>query len=117
QQAWVDVPPGRAMLGVNRGDVPFSWDNERNAHTVDVPAFRMQQHDVSNAEYLAFVEAGGYRDARWWRADDWAWVQAEGLAHPTFWQHDAGEWYWRGMFDVVPLPTAWPVYVSQAEAH
>lgn len=116
RQAWIDVPAGRVTLGVDRGDVPFSWDNERNAHAVDVPAFRIQQHDVTNADYMAFVEAGGYRDARWWRADDWAWVQSEGLSHPTFWQQDGGAWVWRGMFDEVALPASWPVYVSQAEA-
>lgn len=114
---WIDVPAGRATLGVNRGDVPFSWDNERQAHVVEVPAFRMQQHDVTNAAYLEFVEAGGYRDPQWWRPADWAWVQEEGLAFPVFWEREDDAWYWRGQFDRLPLPLAWPVYVSQAEAH
>jgi formylglycine-generating enzyme required for sulfatase activity len=43
-------------------------------------------------------------------------VQKEGIRHPLFWQHERGNWQWRGMFDVVPLPLAWPVYVSYAEA-
>ncbi len=116
ENPWIEVPAGRATLGVDRGDVAFSWDNERRAHGVDVPAFRMQQHDVTNAAYLEFVEAGGYRDATWWRPEDWAWVQSEGLAWPTFWEREADTWYWRGQFDRLPLPPAWPVYVSQAEA-
>lgn len=116
-QAWIDIPAGRATLGVDRGAVPFSWDNERNAHVVEVPAFRIEQQNVTNAAYLAFVEAGGYTQPQWWRDDDWAWVQREGLRHPTFWLHEDGQWLWRGMFDVLPLPPAWPVYVSQAEAH
>lgn len=113
---WIDVPAGRASLGVGRGDIPFSWDNERDAHSVEVDAFRIQQHDVTNAAFLEFVEAGGYRESRWWRPDDWAWVQAEGLTHPTFWEREGDGWAWRGQFDRLPLPAAWPVYVSQAEA-
>ncbi len=115
-QAWCEVPAGRVTLGVDRGARPFSWDNERRAHEVEVPAFRIEQHDVTNAAYLAFVEAGGYEDAQWWRPEDFAWLQAEHVRHPAFWERDGGTWYWRGMFDVLPLPLAWPVYVSQAEA-
>lgn len=115
-QAWIDVPAGRANLGVDRGDVPFAWDNEIPAVAENVPAFRIQQHDVTNADYLEFVEAGGYADARWWRSADWAWIQAEGMRHPLFWQRDGDRWRWRGMFDLITLPAAWPVWVSQAEA-
>lgn len=115
-QTWIDVPAGRATLGVNRGDVPFAWDNEMPGFAEDVPAFRIQQHDVTNADYLEFVEAGGYADARWWRSEDWAWIQAEGVTNPLFWERDGEGWLWRGMFDRVALPAAWPVWVSQAEA-
>src|SRR5690606_16448654 len=112
---WVDVPAGRITLGVRRGDVPFSWDNGRDARVVEVPAFRMQQHDVTNGAYLEFVEAGGYRDPRWWRPEDWGWIQKEGRESPMFWEREGDAWYWRGQFDRLPLPLAWPVYVSQAE--
>jgi formylglycine-generating enzyme required for sulfatase activity len=71
---------------------------------------------VTNAAFLEFVEAGGYDEPRWWRAADWAWVRSEGVRHPLFWERHGGTWYWRGMFDLVPLPPAWPVYVSHAEA-
>ncbi|MEZ5317107.1 MAG: SUMF1/EgtB/PvdO family nonheme iron enzyme [Vicinamibacterales bacterium] len=117
-QAWVDVPAGRATLGVDRGAVPFAWDNERPAYAVDVPGFAIQRHNVTNADFLEFVEAGGYANAGWWRPEDWAWRESEGLTHPMFWErHADGTWAWRGMFDRVSLPGAWPVYVSQAEAH
>ena len=65
---------------------------------------------------MDFVDAGGYRDPRWWTDADWSWVQAEALAHPLFWERDGDRWWWRGLFDRVPLPEHWPVYVSQAEA-
>src|SRR5262249_40262439 len=71
---------------------------------------------VTNDRFLEFVEAGGYRDPQWWRADDWNWVQREHISHPLFWERASGRWLWRGMFELLDLPAAWPVYVSQAEA-
>jgi ergothioneine biosynthesis protein EgtB len=112
----VEIPPGMATLGTGEEDAPFGWDNERGVHQVRVPGFAIDRHDVTNAQFMAFVEAGGYRDERWWRPDDWAWIVESRTAHPRFWEHEAGVWYWRGMFDRVPLPPRWPVYVTWAEA-
>jgi ergothioneine biosynthesis protein EgtB len=113
---WCAVPAGRAVLGVSREETAFAWDNERPARSVDVPAFSVDRHDVTNAEFMAFVESGGYSTERWWRREDWAWVQQQRLSHPLFWERHDGTWYWRGMFELIPLPPSWPVYVSQAEA-
>ena len=116
RQEWIEIPAGCATLGVERGAAAFGWDNEHPAASANVPAFSIERHDVTNARYLEFVDAGGYREPQWWRPDDWAWVQREAIAHPLFWEREGERWYWRGMFDRVPLPPAWPVYVSQAEA-
>lgn len=116
RQEWIDVPAGAATLGVDPGAEPFSWDNERPALAVDVPAFSIDRHDVTNAAFLEFVESGGYTDERWWRPEDWAWVQEGHVRHPVFWERHGGQWHWRGMFARVALPPAWPVYVSLAEA-
>jgi ergothioneine biosynthesis protein EgtB len=113
---WIDVPGGRATLGVNRDAIPFGWDNETPARVADVPAFRIERHNVTNARFLEFVDAGGYRRADWWTPADWQWVQTEQFAHPLFWERVNGRWHWRGMFDLIPLPESWPVYVSHAEA-
>jgi len=113
---WVGLPPGRATLGVARGSIRFGWDNEHPEHVVEVPAFSIETQNVTNERYRAFVEAGGYRDPRWWTPDDWAWIQRAQLAHPLFWEQREGGWWWRGMFDLIPLPPFWPVYVSHAEA-
>jgi ergothioneine biosynthesis protein EgtB len=116
RQEWIDVPAGKATLGINRTDAPFVWDNERPSNVVEVPAFQIQRHKVTNAEFMAFVEAGGYQDPRYWRDEDWKWIQSERIAHPLFWEREGSAWLWRGMFERYPLPVAWPVYVSQAEA-
>jgi iron(II)-dependent oxidoreductase len=125
------IPAADVTLGT-AGNARFAWDNERPAQRVTVAAFDLDVHDVTNGEFLAFVEAGGYRDPRWWRDEDWAWVQAEPVSHPPFWERadpaasggadsnspDAGaDWYYRAMFERVPLPHDWPVYVTWAEAN
>lgn len=115
-QESIEIPPGRVTLGVDRGTIPFAWDNETPALTADVSGFSIDRHDVTNEAFMAFVEAGGYADQRWWRPGDFAWITREGLRHPLFWERHDGQWYWRGMFESIPLPMAWPVYVSFAEA-
>ena len=112
----IEVPAGRATLGVDAGAVPFSWDNERPALVANVPAFSIDRHNVTNEDFLAFVDAGGYSTAQWWRPEDWAWIGKEGITNPLFWERHDGRWFWRGMFDLIPLPAAWPAYVSWAEA-
>ena len=115
-QGDVDIPVGTARLGAQRGEIPFGWDNEFPGPQVEVDAFRIQRLDVTNGDYLAFMDAGGYDDPRWWSPQDWAWLQADAHTHPIFWERRDGQWHWRGMFEYLPLPMAWPVYVSQAEA-
>ena len=112
----VAVGPGRATLGVVRGEIPFAWDNEMPALVVEVPAFAIDTHDVTNAEYLEFLEDGGYQRASLWTPDAWAWRTRDRVEHPLFWERDGDAWHWRTMFGRVPLPPAWPVYVSHAEA-
>lgn len=110
------VPAGRASLGAEPGAEPFGWDNEFPGQTVDVSAFEIDVYDVTNRDYLEFVEAGGYERPELWTLENWQWRQHGGLQHPIFWQRRGGDWYWHGLFHEVPLPPAWPVYVSHAEA-
>ena len=111
------IPGGTTSMGTDAAHGAFAWDNERPAHRTRVPPFAIDVFGVTNADFMAFVEAGGYNESRWWRPEDFAWVQAEAVRHPSFWDRDAGRWQWRGMFESVPLPEAWPVYVTWAEAH
>ena len=114
--ARVVIPEGDAALGTDLRESAFGWDNERPAHVVSVDAFTIDVYNVTNVEFLEFVDAGGYREPRLWREEDWAWIASEGISHPPFWEGRSGEWRWRGMFESVPLPAAWPVYVTWAEA-
>ena len=114
--ATVRIPAGIATLGADPDRIPFGWDNEFPRHEVEVPAFAIDVYDVTNHDYLEFVEAGGYRNPAHWTPGDWSWRSRAGLEHPLFWTRRDGRCFWRGLFDEVPLPIAWPVYVSHAEA-
>jgi gamma-glutamyl hercynylcysteine S-oxide synthase len=112
----VRIPAGRATLGARPGDILFGWDNEFGECLDEVPAFDIDVHSVTNADYLGFVADGGYDRQDLWSDDGWAWRVAERVTHPAFWIDRDGQWVWRGMFEDIPLPVAWPVYVSHAEA-
>ena len=108
----VDIPAGEATLGFTQElQEPFGWDNEFQPQTVSARPFAIDVDNVTNAQYLEFVEAGGYEhpSLKWF-------VEAEGINHPKFWRRRKGTWWYRAMFGEIPLPLAWPVYVSHAEA-
>jgi iron(II)-dependent oxidoreductase len=113
----IDIPAGAVTLGLERGSDSFGWDNEYEAHPAHVPAFSIDQYKVTNQQYLEFVHAGGYDAPSLWTADDWSWKIGHNILHPIFWTRVGDGWLYRTMFDEVPLPMDWPVYVSQAEAH
>ena len=92
---WIDIPAGDAILG-KKHDGAFGWDNEYEESVRSVPAFAMQQNSVTNGEYLRFVEAGA--------------------AMPHFWTRSGDRIHYRGMFQEIPLPLDWPVFVMQHEA-
>jgi iron(II)-dependent oxidoreductase len=112
----VETPAGPAALGLSSSSGSFGWDNEFEAHTVVVPAFAIDKYKVTNAQYLEFMQAGGYENPRLWTDADWNWKTVNNIAHPVFWRRSGDAWRYRAMFDEIPLPHDWPVYVSHAEA-
>jgi len=113
----VEIPSGLATLGTPRiDDGPFGWDNEFEEHRVEVPAFAIDAYNVTNQDYLSFVLEGGYRDRSLWSDAGWEWISSQCREHPVFWERRGGSWAYRTMFEEVPLPLNWPVYVSHDEA-
>lgn len=82
------VPGGPFVLGVDATDEPHSLDNERCAHSVDVPSFRIGRVPVTNGEWRAFIDDGGYREPRWWSERGWQHRQTSNLVAPQFWHPD-----------------------------
>jgi ergothioneine biosynthesis protein EgtB len=113
----VSVPGGVFMLGADR-DEPFVFDNEKWAHPVEVEPFRIAATAVTNAEFQAFVDDGGYRRREWWGRRGWDWRRREGAEHPLFWsQHGRGRWFERRFDRLVPLDPWHPVvHVNWYEA-
>jgi iron(II)-dependent oxidoreductase len=101
------VEAGPFVMGTS--DDPWAYDNERPGHTVDVPAFYIDTTPVSNAAYVAFMEAGGYRDPRWWHPDGWEWRSASGKEAPGFWSREGGQWMRRRLGRAEPVPMDEPV--------
>lgn len=115
------IPGGRFMLGA-AAEEGFVFDNEKWAHPVEIAPFGIARAAVSNADYLAFVEAGGYDDKAFWSEAGWAWRQHAGLHHPVYWRHgadtgSAGGWQLRQFDQWVELPlNAAVIHVSWYEA-
>lgn len=82
------VPAGPFTLGVNASDEPYSLDNERPGHTVEVEAFRIGRVPVTNAQWQEFIDDDGYRTPHWWSERGWAHREQFALTAPAFWEAD-----------------------------
>lgn len=83
---WFRGPDGVHQLGA-AGD-GFCFDNETPRHSVFVAPFELASRCVTNGEYLAFVDAGGYERSEHWLSDGWAAVTRGGWRAPLYWQRD-----------------------------
>ena len=113
----VAVPGGTFLLGA-APDEPFVFDNEKWAHPVEVAPFRIASTAVTNAEFQAFVDDGGYARRELWERRGWEWRRRERAEHPLFWlRGDGGRWYERRFDTVAPLEPWHPVvHVNWYEA-
>jgi gamma-glutamyl hercynylcysteine S-oxide synthase len=76
---WVEIPAGRFAMGAP--PTGFAYDNERPRHTIELPAFRIARHPVTNASWLSFSEGGGYERREWWSDEGWAWKEEYDITH------------------------------------
>ena len=113
--AMVRFPGGEVRVGTD--DRLAAYDNERPRHAVALPPFWIDVAPVSNGDYLAFMEAGGYAERRHWSEAGWKWVQESGVTAPKYWTRDGGEWMTRSMDRVTPVELDHPVcHVCHHEA-
>jgi len=106
-EGMVDIPGGPSVIGTD--EHAWVYDNERPRHEVDVAPFRIDSTPVTNRQYRAFVEDGGYDDARLWSAAGWDWHQDAGVEAPLFWRREGGsDWSRRryGRREELPLDEA-----------
>jgi iron(II)-dependent oxidoreductase len=93
--AMVYFPGGEVELGTD--DRLTAYDNERPRHRVRLAPFWIDVAPVSNGEYLAFVEAGGYERREFWSEAGWAWLGEAGVKAPKYWEREGGGWWERTM--------------------
>lgn len=95
----------------------FAWDNEQPAHPVWLQPFEIQNRLVTNGEYLAFMEAGGYADPQHWLSDGWAWVKTLETPAPLYWYERDGQWWHYTLHGLAPVDPHLPLtHISYYEA-
>lgn len=116
ENALVSIAAGEVQLGKALSDPYYGWDNEYGRHASTVPAFQASRYLVSNAEFLAFVEAGAYQDDSLWQEEGRAWKSYAEASHPVFWLRAEAGWQLRLMTEVVDMRWDWPVETNVHEA-
>jgi ergothioneine biosynthesis protein EgtB len=116
--AWTRADEGVHRIGRDVGaDGLFAFDNEGPSHRVFVDAFQIANRLVTNAEYLAFIEDGGYRQPVLWLSNGWAAVRERGWTAPLYWEHTTEGWTEFTLAGTRPLDANEPVsHVSYYEA-
>jgi gamma-glutamyl hercynylcysteine S-oxide synthase len=99
----VTVPGGTYTIGSTAED-GFIFDNEKWAHTVDVPDFQIARAPVMQSEFAAFIEENGYARRELWSTEGWTWRDRENARNPVYWKRDPERGWLRRHFDRwVPL--------------
>ena len=112
----LDVSAGRVILGKNKDAKLFGWDNEYGEHEAYIPAFKAAKYLTSNAEYLEFVNDGGYTDDLFWCEEGKAWKAYIHAQYPLFWRKASTGYRLRTLSREIELPLNWPVEVNYLEA-
>jgi ergothioneine biosynthesis protein EgtB len=115
ERRWIGFEEGARRIG-HSGD-EFSFDNERPAHTTWIHPFEIASHPVTNGDFIAFIEDGGYARPELWLAAGWDAVLAKGWQAPLYWERIDGEWHTFTLRGMAPVERNTPVcHVSFFEA-
>lgn len=115
---YLDFPEGIYTIGYEGED--FYFDNERGVHKVFLHNFKIANRLVSNAEYMEFMEDGGYQNFSHWLSPAWEWVKNEQIEAPLYWHKIEGEWHQytlQGLQKVNPLAPVTHISHYEADAY
>lgn len=115
KQAYLEIHEGNHAIGyAGHG---FCFDNEKGGHQVFLHNYRILNRLITNEEYLAFMEDGGYSNYDLWLADGWDFIQQHKIKAPAYWHHREGQWYHFTLYGLQPVALQAPVsHISYYEA-
>jgi len=113
---YISVPGARMQLGKPNDHALYGWDNEYGSYTEDVFTFKTSKHLISNEEFRAFVEAGGYKNSSFWTEEGWNWRCFKEAEMPLFWRKNGTDYKLRLVAQEIPMPWNWPAEVNYLEA-
>ena len=115
KEGWISVNEGIYEIGHDGNG--FCFDNERERHKVFVQDYSISSNLVTNREYMAFMNDGGYKKFELWHDEGWSWVQSEGIYHPLYWHFTDDQWFHFTLAGLQPInPDAALSHVSFYEA-
>ncbi len=116
ESGWLSVECGNYSIGYSGDD--FCFDNELGVHTVYLHDYQIAKSLVTNAEYIEFIEAGGYQQCQYWLDDGWNWVTENQITHPLYWHNIDNQWYYYTLAGLQPVdPDAMVCHTSYYEAN
>lgn len=92
ETGFVKIQEGIYEIG-HDGDA-FSFDNEHGKHKVYLHEFEISKVLVTNAEFLEFINAGGYQNFKYWLDEGWSWVTENKIQAPLYWHKIEGQWFY-----------------------
>lgn len=90
-EGWLEIPEGIYEIGFNGEG--FHFDNEKGRHKVFLHDFQISRSIVTNADFLEFMEAGGYDNFKFWLDEGWTWVTENQIKSPLYWKNIDGQWH------------------------
>lgn len=116
ENQWVKIAAQTVTMGKSTDDQTYGWDNEFGEKVKAVEGFNTSKYLVSNQEFMAFVDDGGYRNVNYWTEEGQHWLNYTKATMPRFWLQRDGQYYQRNLLQEIALPLNWPVEVNYLEA-
>jgi len=114
-QTWIEF--GEGIVDIGHEGSQFAFDNESPRHRQYLNGFSLASREVTNGEYLAFIDDAGYRRPELWLSEGWDWLAANSIDAPLYWQRDGRGWLKFGLHGLRPVEASAPVcHVSLFEA-
>jgi 5-histidylcysteine sulfoxide synthase len=113
----IEIEGGLVTLGHKMDNDLYGWDVDFGEKEVEVKPFAVGKYMVTNAEFLEFVQAGGYDNPGYWSQQAWRWKEQYQIKHPKFWLSNGEQYNYRALFDELELPLDFPVEVNHYEAN